>query len=122
VPILQRMLDCGVHVALDDFGASSGSLNNLVRLPFEMVKLDGKLTAGAASTGRVQVVLESLLKLGRNLGVQMVAQGIETDEQLRALLRLGCEIGQGKLLSPNLDADQALHLAGMAHLPVAPTT
>ena len=122
VPILQRMLDCGVHVALDDFGASSGSLNNLVRLPFEMVKLDGKLTAGAASTGRVQVVLESLLKLGRNLGVQMVAQGIETDEQLRALLRLGCEIGQGKLLSPNLDADHALHLAGMAHLPVAPTT
>ncbi len=120
VPVLQRMLDCGVHVALDDFGSSLGSLNHLVRLPFDMVKLDAKLTAGAASTGRHQVVLESLLRLGRALGVQVVAQGIETNEQLRALMRLGCDLGQGKLLSPTLEAAQALQLAGMGQLPATP--
>ncbi len=119
VPILQRMLDCGVHVALDDFGSSFAPLIHLVRLPFDMVKLDAKLAAGATATGRQQAVLESLLKLGRTLGVQVVAQGIETNEQLRGLMRLGCDLGQGRLLSPNLDAAQALQLAEMGPLPVA---
>ena len=118
VPILQRMLDCGVHVALDDFGSSLAPLNHLVRLPFDMVKLDAKLTASVTAPGRPQAILESLLRLGRTLGVQVVAQGIETSDQLRALMRLGCELGQGRLLSPDLDAVQALQLAGMGHLPV----
>jgi diguanylate cyclase (GGDEF)-like protein/PAS domain S-box-containing protein len=119
VPILQRMVDCGVHIALDDFGSNLGPMNHLVRLPFEMVKLDASLTAAATAGGRQQVMLESLLKLGRTLGVQVVAQGIETNEQLRALLQLGCELGQGNLLSPGLDAVQALQLAEAGHLPVA---
>jgi diguanylate cyclase (GGDEF)-like protein/PAS domain S-box-containing protein len=117
VPILQRMLDCGVHVALDDFGSDLAPLNHLLRLPFDMVKLDAKLAAAATATGRQQAVLESLLKLGRTLGMQVVAQGIETNEQLRALMRLGCDLGQGRLLSPNLDAVQALQLAGTGQLP-----
>jgi len=120
VPILQRMLDCGVHVALDDFGATLAPLNHLVRLPFDMVKLDRKMAVAATATGKQQVVLESLLRLGRTLGVQVVAQGIETNEQLRALMRLGCDLGQGKLLSPNLDGLQALQLAQMGNLPSSP--
>jgi diguanylate cyclase (GGDEF)-like protein/PAS domain S-box-containing protein len=120
VPILQRMLDCGVHVALDDFGATLAPLNHLIRLPFDMVKLDAKLTVAATMAGRQQAVLESLLKLGRTLGVQVVAQGIDTAEQLRALMRLGCDLGQGRLLSHNLDAAQALQLAEMGQLPSMP--
>jgi EAL domain-containing protein (putative c-di-GMP-specific phosphodiesterase class I) len=120
VPILQRMLDCGVHVALDDFGANLAPLNHLFRLPFDMIKLDAKMTVAATVPGRQQAVLESLLKLGRTLGVQVVAQGIENNEQLRALMRLGCDLGQGRLLSPNLNAVQALQLAEMGQLPVAP--
>jgi diguanylate cyclase (GGDEF)-like protein/PAS domain S-box-containing protein len=120
VPILQRMLDCGVHVALDDFGATLAPLNHLFRLPFDMIKLDAKMTVAASVAGRQQAVLESLLKLGRTLGLQVVAQGIETNEQLRALMRLGCDLGQGRLLSPNLDAVQALQLAEMGQLPVVP--
>jgi EAL domain-containing protein (putative c-di-GMP-specific phosphodiesterase class I) len=120
VPILQRMLDCGVHVALDDFGSGLAPLNHLVRLPFDMVKLDAKMTVAATAAGRQQAVLESLLKLGRTLGVQVVAQGIETNEQLRALMRLGCDLGQGRLLSANLDAVQALQLAETGQLPVTP--
>ena len=119
VPVLQRMLDCGVHVALDDFGSSLGSLNHLVRLPFDMVKLDPKLIIAATSTGKMQVLVESLLRLGRTLGLQVVAQGIDTTEQLRTMMRLGCDLGQGRLLSPDLDATQALQLAEMGTLPVA---
>jgi EAL domain-containing protein (putative c-di-GMP-specific phosphodiesterase class I) len=120
VAILQRMVDCNVHVALDEFGSSLAPLNHLIRLPIDMVKLDAKLTAAATSTGRQQAVLESLLRLGRSLGVQVVAQGIGTPEQLRALIRMGCQLGQGPLLSPALDAVQALKLADMGQLPVAP--
>ena len=120
VAILQRMVDCNVRVAVDDFGSSLAPLNHLVRLPIDMVKLDPKLTAAATSTGRQQAVLESLMRLGRTLGVQVVAQGIETPEQLRALERMGCELGQGPLLSPLLDAGQALKLAEQGHLTAAP--
>jgi EAL domain-containing protein (putative c-di-GMP-specific phosphodiesterase class I) len=94
-------------------------LNHLVRLPIEMVKLDAKLTAAASSTGRQQAVVESLLRLGRTLGVQVVAQGIETAEQLRALARMGCELGEGPLLSPILEAPQAIALAERGHLAAA---
>jgi diguanylate cyclase (GGDEF)-like protein len=122
VAILQRMVDCNTRVAMDDFGASLASLNHLVRLPLDMVKVHATLTAAAATTGRQQAVLESLVRLGRTLGVQVVAQGIETPEQLRALIQMGCELGQGSLFSPALEATQALHLAEqgrLAHVPGA---
>jgi EAL domain-containing protein (putative c-di-GMP-specific phosphodiesterase class I) len=56
-------------------------------------------------------VLESLIHLGNTLGLQMVAQGIETPQQLAALSRMGCALGQGPLLSPPLDQERALALA-----------
>jgi EAL domain-containing protein (putative c-di-GMP-specific phosphodiesterase class I) len=115
VAILQRMVDCNVRVAMDDFGSSLAPLNHLVRLPLDMVKLDAKLTAAATSTGRQQAVLESLLRLGRTLGVQVVAQGIETPEQLRALGAWAARWARGCLrrwmllkLAPALEAAQAL--------------
>jgi Amt family ammonium transporter len=118
--ILQRMVDCNVRVAMDDFGANLAPLNHLVRLPLDMVKVHAKLTQSVTSTGRQQAVLEALLRLGRTLGVQVVAQGIETPEQLRALGRMGCELGQGPLFSAPLEAAQALKLAEQGHLANAP--
>lgn len=120
VAILQRMVDCNVRIAMDDFGSGLAALNHLVRLPIDMMKLDAKLTAAATSVGRRQAMLESLLRLGRTLGLQVVAQGIETPDQLRALVRMGCEFGQGPLLSPGLDAGQALQLAELGHLATSP--
>jgi EAL domain-containing protein (putative c-di-GMP-specific phosphodiesterase class I) len=61
-----------------------------------------------------------MLRLGHTLGIQVVAQGIETPEQLRALGRMGCEFGQGLLFSPALDSGLALKLAELGHLAVAP--
>ncbi len=120
VAILQRMVDCNVRVAMDDFGSDLAPLNHLVRLPLDMVKLDAQFTAAATSIGRQQALLESMLRLGRTLGVQVVAQGIETPEQLRALIRMGCELGQGLLFSAPLESGQALKLAELGHLANAP--
>lgn len=111
VAILQRMVDNGVRIAVDNFGSSLAPLNHLVRLPIDVIKLTPKLTAASTSTGRHRTILESLIHLGHSLGIQVVAQGIETTEQLEALRRMGCELGQGHLLSYALDPARAFKLA-----------
>jgi EAL domain-containing protein (putative c-di-GMP-specific phosphodiesterase class I) len=118
--ILERMVDCGVRVAVDNFGSNLAPLNYLVRLPIAMVKLAPELSAAATSTGKERALLKSLIGLGRTLSLQVVAQGIETPEQLEALRGLGCELGQGPLLSPALEPARALKLAEMGRWAVAP--
>jgi Amt family ammonium transporter len=111
VAILQRMVDCNVRIAVDNFGSSLAPLNLLARLPIDVVKLDSRLAVAATSTGRQLAVLESVIHLGHTLGMQVVCQGIETSAQLDAMCRMGCELGQGHLLSYAVDATRALQLA-----------
>ena len=99
VAILQRMVDLNVRIAVDHFGMDLAPLNLLTRLPIDMMKMDAQLTAGAVVAGRRSALVQALVQLGRTLGVAVMAQGIETGEQLDALRRLGCEIGQGRFLS-----------------------
>lgn len=115
VGILQRMVDCNVRIAVDNFGSSLAPLNLLARLPIDVVKLDPRLTVAATSTGRQLAVLESVIHIAHTLGMQVVAQGIETAAQLEAMSRMGCELGQGHLLSYAVDANRALHLAGIGY-------
>jgi len=111
VAILQRLADCGVRLAMDNFGATLAPLNLLIRLPIDMVKLDIRLTASAIGTGRQLAVLQSLVNVCSACGVQLLAQGIETGGHLRALQDLGCPLGQGFFLAPPLDPAQAFYLA-----------
>ena len=115
VAILQRLADCHVRVAIDDFGSSLAPLNHFLHLPVTMVKLVPRLTAAAVSSGRQLAVLEAIIRLGNALGIQIVAKGIETQEQLTALARAGCELGQGSLLSQPVESGQALALAGKGY-------
>ncbi len=120
VAILQRLVDCQVRVAVDEFGSSLAPLNYLVNLPVSMVKLAPRLTAAAISPGRQQAVLESLVRLGYTLGVEVVAQGIETPEQLAKLVRMGCALGQGPLLSAALEPAQAFEHARTGYWTIVP--
>ena len=115
VAILQRLVDCNVRMAIDNFGSSLAPLNQLVTLPIDVVKMDPRLTVAATSTGRQLALVQSIVHLGHTLGVQVVAQGIETPEQLDALGRMGCELGQGYLLSYALEAAQAQKLVGQGY-------
>lgn len=110
--VLQRLVDCGVRVALDDFGAGIAPVNHLVRLPLHLVKLDANLTLMAEEPGRHVALLESLIHIAKSAGVQMLAQGVQTPQQLTMLQELGCELAQGQLLSTALEAAGALQLAG----------
>ncbi len=111
IAILQRMVDLNVRLAVDNFGSSLAPLNHLVRLPIDVLKLDPRMTVAATYAGRQFAVVESLMQLGRTLGMQVVAQGIETAEQLDALIRMGCELGQGHLLGYALEPARAQMLA-----------
>jgi Amt family ammonium transporter len=111
--ILQQLVDCDVRVAIDEFGSKLAPLGYLEQMPIDVVKLHAQLTVSATAAGRRLAIAESIVRLGRTLGIQMVAQGIETVEQLNALTHLGCELGQGPLLSPPLDAAQAQQLCAL---------
>ncbi|MGA2170310.1 MAG: EAL domain-containing protein [Terracidiphilus sp.] len=117
--ILERMAECNVRIAVDNFGFSLAPLSHLLKMPIDVVKIAPKLTMAATSTGRQPAVLESLIHLGRSLGMQVIAQGIETPEQLDALCRMGCELGQGHLLSYALEPARAAKLAGLGRWALA---
>jgi diguanylate cyclase (GGDEF)-like protein/PAS domain S-box-containing protein len=116
--LLQRLVDCGLRVAVDNFGSSLAPLNHLLKMPIDVLKLDPRLTVAAASNARQATVLKSLIQLGNNLGVQVVAQSIETLEQLAALGSMGCALGQGRFLSEALDPMRAQALARQQNRPI----
>ena len=118
--ILERLVESRARVAIDNFGSSLAPLNHLMRLPIAVLKLDPKLTAASTAAARRLTVLKSLVRLGHTLGIQVVAQGIETPEQLTALCRMGCELGQGALLSRLLNPAQALTLAERGRWAIEP--
>ena len=118
--LLKRLLGSNVRLAVDDFGSGLTPLSHLVRLPIDVLKLAPRLTLSATQSGRQSAVLESLIQLSQKLGVQVVAQGIETLEQVDALVQMGCTLGQGPLLGPALEPGPAQELAARGSWPIAP--
>jgi diguanylate cyclase (GGDEF)-like protein len=97
---LGRLKVAGVGAALDDFGTGYSSLNYLHRFPLRMLKIDRAFVSelGKDAAGSSRTVVTAMLALARALGLEVVAEGIETQEQLDDLLSMGCEFGQGYLL------------------------
>ena len=101
---LDDLKDLGVRIAVDDFGTGYSSLGYLDRLPIDIVKVDRsfvKRMAGPDQSPLVRIVLE----IGDVLGLDTVAEGIETADQLLRLQELGCRVGQGYFLAPPLEAE-----------------
>jgi EAL domain-containing protein (putative c-di-GMP-specific phosphodiesterase class I) len=115
VGVLERLAALNVRIAVDNFGTVLAPLNYLVDLPVDMVKMSPALTGAVARGERAQAVVAALLRLGQALDVQVVAQGIERNDQLDALCRMGCEFGQGNLLSYALDPSRATALAAQGY-------
>lgn len=98
----------GIRMALDDFGTGFSSLNLLHRLPFDMVKVDGTLVDGAQDSARQRALLRGIGTLCRDLGIEVVAEGVETADTVRTLLDLGFDLGQGLHFAPPTEAEQAI--------------
>jgi predicted signal transduction protein with EAL and GGDEF domain len=102
---LNLLRGIGVQLAMDDFGTGYSSLSYLERLPVDLLKIDRAFTASLGDGREVPVLLRSIIKLGQTLGLQVLAEGIERDDQVVRLRELGCRLGQGYHFSPPLPAD-----------------
>lgn len=96
----------GVKIGLDEFGAGQSSLGYLKRFPLDFVKIDRTLVSGLGTDEQDTAIVRATVELAHNLGLVVVAVGVETDEQLDMLQLLGCDRAQGYLFSPPLPPDE----------------
>jgi len=104
----------GVRIALDDFGTGRNGLSRLRHDMFDVLKIDRAFVAELAPGSRDSLIVASVVDLARRLGLELVAEGIETEEALAELLRLGVRRGQGYLLGTPADAQSISTLLGLA--------
>ncbi|MCA1823812.1 MAG: EAL domain-containing protein [Frankia sp.] len=99
---LHGLRDLGLHLAVDDFGTGYSSLSYLRRLPVDILKIDRSFVSGVGQQGELTALTGAIVALGRRLGLEMVAEGIEDHRQLHELRQMDCQFGQGFLFSPAL--------------------
>jgi diguanylate cyclase (GGDEF)-like protein/PAS domain S-box-containing protein len=105
--ILARLRDLGVVLCMDDFGTGYSSLGYLHRFPIDELKIDRRFVSGMEHDRRNAQLVQAIVALARNLGVPVVAEGVETREQLAALRALGCDYGQGFLFFQAVPGEEA---------------
>jgi EAL domain-containing protein (putative c-di-GMP-specific phosphodiesterase class I) len=112
--MLDSLKALGVGVALDDFGTGYSSLSLLQHMPVDSLKIDRSFVDRLGAAGEEGALVRAILGLGRALGLEVVAEGIETEPQASALRRLGCRLGQGFHFARPLEAAQVEALAAAA--------
>lgn len=105
--VLHALKAAGAGLAIDDFGMGYSSLSYLARLPLDTLKIDRYFVRGFGVNAASTTVLNSIVALGRDLGLQIVAEGIETRAVAARLAELGCDYGQGYRYAPPLPAAEA---------------
>ena len=104
--ILSRLDEMGIRLAIDDFGTGYSSLAYLKRLPVDELKIDKSFILGMEDSENDAVIVRSTIDLGRNLGLRVVAEGVETQKAWNHLASLGCDVAQGYFLSRPVPAEQ----------------
>jgi EAL domain-containing protein (putative c-di-GMP-specific phosphodiesterase class I) len=95
----------GVHLSIDDFGTGYSSLSALQQFPIGTLKIDKSFVRNAAEDPDDATIVRTIIEMGRSLGLQVLAEGIETEHQRRFLLDNGCQYGQGRLFGEPTSAD-----------------
>ena len=103
--VMEQLKNLGVSISLDDFGTGYSSLNYLRKFPFQKIKIDQSFIAGLGEERDAQAIIGAVAGLGANLDKTVVAEGIETEEQLKQVKMHGCHEGQGHLFGEPMPAD-----------------
>ena len=106
----RRMLEIrelGVSIAIDDFGTGYSSLSYLRRLPVDALKIDQSFVAELGSSGSALPLIHTIVALAHNIGLNVVAEGVETREQMELLSAAGCDKLQGRLFGAPMSAEGA---------------
>ena len=106
VAVLEALRASGIEVSVDDFGTGNASIEYLSTLPASEIKIDRSFITGILEDPRADAIVRSTLDLARNLGLTVVAEGIETEAEMEHLTALGCETGQGYFFSRPLPAEE----------------
>jgi len=99
ISVLNRLKQLGVQLSIDDFGTGYSSLSYLHRLPFDTLKIDRSFVYSVGEGGENSEILQTIISLAKSLKKKVIAEGIETESQLKLLQNLGCDYGQGYLMS-----------------------
>jgi len=102
---LQKLRDRGIRVSLDDFGTGYASLTHLQRFPVDEIKIDRSFMQGLTLDSSNAAIVKAMINLGRNLGLEVVAEGVEAPTQVLLLRSWGCNIAQGFLYARPMPAD-----------------
>ncbi|TMM48387.1 EAL domain-containing protein [Qipengyuania marisflavi] len=97
--VLTTLHDAGVRIALDDFGTGFSSLSHLRDFPIDKVKIDRSFVETICSVHQNRMIVQALISMAHNLGIKVIAEGIETEDQRALLMQMGCHLGQGYLIS-----------------------
>ncbi len=109
--LLARLRSAGLRVAIDDFGTGYSSLAYLKALPLDYLKIDPQLSQDITGSARDRVVVNGVIEMARSLGLSVVAEGVENDQQLSLLAAAGCNVYQGFIYSPPVSVEALARLA-----------
>jgi diguanylate cyclase (GGDEF)-like protein/PAS domain S-box-containing protein len=112
IDLMGQLKSLGIKLALDDFGTGYSSLSYLHRFPLDSLKIDRSFISRLMEDDEI---VRAIITLGRNLGLKVIAEGVETIEQINKLKELGCEFAQGYYFSVPVDAQEATDLLAAQH-------
>jgi diguanylate cyclase (GGDEF)-like protein/PAS domain S-box-containing protein len=107
---LHELHNLGVSLSIDDFGTGYSSMNYLRRMPFDLLKIDRSFITDVTTNKDDRAIASAIITLAHSIGLNVIAEGVETTEQLSFLDELGCDSIQGYLCSPPLPAEQAFEI------------
>jgi EAL domain-containing protein (putative c-di-GMP-specific phosphodiesterase class I) len=110
LPLLDELRTMGVHLSIDDFGTGYSSLSALQQFPISTLKIDRSFVTNAATDPDDATIVRTIIEMGRSLGLQVIAEGIETEDQRYFLLHSGCQLGQGRLFGDAITSEAFLEL------------
>lgn len=110
VKLLDELYALGIHLSIDDFGTGYSSLSALQQLPVGTLKIDKSFVANAVGKADDAALVRTMIEMGRNLELEVVAEGVETAAQLALLRELGCDFAQGMLLGEPMSGEALLAL------------
>ncbi len=103
--LMRQLAGMGIHISIDDFGTGYSSLNYLKRMPIEKLKIDRSFISDITSDHDDRAIIEAVTAMAHSMGIKVIAEGVESEDQLSFLRKIGCDEAQGFLFSRPVTAD-----------------
>ena len=118
--ILTRLRLKGINLSIDDFGTGYSSLSQLHRIPFSELKIDRSFVSKMGEDNEARAIVKTCIMLGHELNMRVVAEGVETEQQLELLKQMGCDLAQGYFIAKPMSGSELMNWAktkiGRAHV------